>query len=206
MKNLVRAVEQEIEKRYAITADDFVKQGENTEPRAYRLIGRAWNAKPYKGTTEQIEKKIRAAIEKQKSAQIHKQMAKIAAAESAPDTLNNAVIIKIDWTRSRTWGRTAKAEDNFGNVSDVASGCGYDKASTALAGVLNKHLPILKKMYAEKDKKIGKANHDALGYGSGYGVLPYFEGGVGVSCHVQILRGLGYTVTEGNDVVVVSEK
>lgn len=211
MENLKNAITAEIEKRYAITAADFTKQTtdgrEEHEPRAYRLIGRGWNAKPYIGTPEQIEKKIRAAVGKTKAAQMSKEMAKISAAEAAPDTLNNTIIIKVDWTRSRTWGYTAKASDNFGHVSDVASGCGYDKASTATAGVLNQILPILKRLYLAKDKEAAKANHEALGYGSGYGVLPYFEGGVGVSCHVDILKRLGYSVTWGNiDVIVISEK
>ena len=32
----------------------------------------------------------------------------------------------------------------------------------------------------------------ALPYGSGYAVLPYFEGGVGSSCHWEIFKQAGY--------------
>ena len=39
-------------------------------------------------------------------------------------------------------------------------------------------------------------SHDLLGYGSGYGVLPYFEGGVGVSSLLYIFKKLVYKVNE----------
>ena len=35
---------------------------------------------------------------------------------------------------------------------------------------------------------------DLLGYGSGYSILPYFEGGVGVNCFWSILDKCGYEV------------
>jgi hypothetical protein len=91
-------------------------------------------------------------------------------------------------------------------VSDVASGCGYDKQSTATAGVLNQHQTILKRLYAARDAEMTGENRAVLGYGSGYGLPPYFEGGVGVSCHVKILEKIGFSAPYSNDVLMVTEK
>ena len=37
-----------------------------------------------------------------------------------------------------------------------------------------------------------------IGYGSGYGAIPYFEGGVGVSCFWSILEKAGFHKTADN--------
>lgn len=213
MNNLIKAVQAEIEKRYAVTAEDFTLQTvdgrQETKCRAYRQIGRAWSAKPYKGTPEQVEKKIRAALAKKKAAALAREMAKIEAAQAAPDTLNNTLIIRLE-SHKGYMGWQWKGSDNFGNEGRYTGGCGYDKHSTALAEILNLHPAILKRLYKAEDKRLGTKGsddrRDVIGYGSGYGVVPYFEGGVGSSCHVQILERLGYTVTEGNNVFVISEK
>ena len=42
-------------------------------------------------------------------------------------------------------------------------------------------------------------NHKVLGYGSGYGILPYFEHGVGVSSFYTIFDNLGLKLTEVTD-------
>lgn len=219
MNNLIKAVQAEIEKRYTVTAVDFTLQTvdgrQETESRAYRLIGRAWNAKPYKGTPEQVEKKIRAALAKKKAGALAREMAKIEAAKAAPDTLNNTLIIRLE-SHKGYMGWQWKGSDNFGNEGRYTGGYGYDKHSTALAEILNMSPEILKRLYKAEDKRLGmgkvlsdredNSRREVIGYGSGYGVVPYFEGGVGASCHVQILERLGYTVTEGNDVFVISEK
>jgi hypothetical protein len=132
-------------------------------------------------------------------------MAQIAKIEAAPAKLDRTLIIKLE-AHKGYMGWQWKGSDNCGNTGRYTGGYGYDKHSTALAKILNLHDTILRKMYLAKDKKIKESNSDALGYGAGYGVLPYFEGGVGSSCHVKILRGLGYEVTEGNDVYVIAEK
>jgi hypothetical protein len=205
MKNLIKAVKAEIEKRYAVTAADFTRQGEEIEPRAYRLIGRKWNAKPYKGTPEQVEAKIRKALKKQEAAALARAMAKIEAAAAAPATFPNPVIIRMD-SHKGYMGWQWKASDNYGHETRYTGGYGYDKHSTALAEILNMHLPILRRLYLAKAKAVNKANRDALGYGSGYGMIPSFEGGVGSGCHVEILRRLGYVVTDGDTVIVIYEK
>ena len=61
-----------------------------------------------------------------------------------------------------------------------------------------------------KYKFLKENNHNILGYGSGYGIIPRFEGGVGVSCHQTILAKLGYnmdniTSTDRTDVYLIEE-
>ena len=124
------------------------------------------------------------------------------------DTIKNAnddvrsISINVEWVKNNTWGYNPHATvyTSNGDATDGrASGCGYDKESTAIAEALNKNNDILKLLYNYKNKKMTLKktnNHDILGYGSGYGVLPYFEGGVGVSSLLNIFRKLGYTISE----------
>ncbi len=124
------------------------------------------------------------------------------------DTIKNAndnielITINVDWVKNKTWGYNPHATiytNNGDTTEGKASGCGYDKESTAIAGALNKNNDILKLLYIAKNKKMtlkNTNNHDLLGYGSGYGVLPYFEGGVGVSSLLNIFRKLGYNIQE----------
>ena len=121
------------------------------------------------------------------------------------------VKIQIEWKRSRMWGSNPSAEcwytykDAEGNhrsgyvTSGSIGGCGYDKQSTAVAQCLNQINEVLKPMYVKKDKAIKgiqKSQNDAhieiFGYGSGYGILPCIEGGVGVSCYPTIFKNIGY--------------
>lgn len=129
------------------------------------------------------------------------------------------VKINIEWKKSRMWGNNPSAEcwysynDVDGQyhsgyvVSGSIGGCGYDKQSTAVANCLNQINQVLKLMYAKKDKAIKVAsinqndvNRSIFGYGSGYGILPSIEGGVGVSCYYSIFENIGYkfcTVASG---------
>lgn len=124
------------------------------------------------------------------------------------DTIKNAnnniesITINVEWVRNKTWGYNPHATiyTNNGDMTEgKASGCGYDKESASIAEALNKNNDILKILYNAKNKKMtlkNTNNHDILGYGSGYGVLPYFEGGVGVSSLLNIFRKLNYNIIE----------
>lgn len=124
------------------------------------------------------------------------------------DTIKNAnnniesIIININWVKNPTWGYNPHATiytNNGDTTEGKASGCGYDKESASIAEALNKNNDILKLLYIAKNKKMtlkNTNNHDILGYGSGYSVLPYFEGGVGVSSLLNIFRKLNYNITE----------
>lgn len=112
--------------------------------------------------------------------------------------------------RSRTWGNNphAEARTNAGTFSGTASGCGYDKESTAIAEALNQCDSVLKVLYTLKENGLraglsdksktaacGRSNGDICGYGAGYGAIPYFEGGVGSSCFWSILKKCGFSTS-----------
>jgi hypothetical protein len=110
------------------------------------------------------------------------------------------ITISIEWRKSRMWGSnpsaTARVQTTKGYFtfeSGSIGGCGYDKQSTAVAQVLNQCEALLNMMYKVKDSSSKVDNRDLFGYGSGYGILPSIEGGVGVSCYPQIMEKLGLT-------------
>lgn len=128
---------------------------------------------------------------KQAEKALKKQLARLETVRNAPDI--NYIQIMIDWKRSATYG--------------TASGCGYDKESTAVAQAFNANPCVLKLLYTLKENSLlagisdyshtactGIDNRNVCGYGAGYSVLPYFEGGVGVNCFWAILDKCGYTV------------
>ena len=97
------------------------------------------------------------------------------------------------------------ATDTLRIEGKYTGGWGYDKLSTALAEVLNQYQPLMKLMYEYIDNKMFEEgsltinNHEVLGYGSGYGILPYFEHGVGVSSFYKIFDNLGLKLTQITD-------
>lgn len=114
--------------------------------------------------------------------------------------------INVEWKKSAMWGSNPTAEAYVNGIGHLSSGsiggCGYDKCSTAVARILNE-IPQLKKLMCELKNKTSnykKSNRELFGYGSGYGVIPSFEGGVGVSCYDRIFNSIGYkfeTVSSG---------
>ena len=141
-----------------------------------------------------IEIATKKAIKKH-SEEIDKELLKVDLIESSNDLkVDDRITLYIDWNKSRTWGYCPKCEllDNK-NVfySDRIMGCGYDKESTSIAEALNQYKPIMKKLYQLKNDNIEISNHELFGYGSGYGINPYFEGGVGVSSYYKIFEKIG---------------
>lgn len=117
---------------------------------------------------------------------------------NAPDL--TFVNVKVEFVRSATWGRNPYATvlTNFGTFYGKASGCGYDKESAAVAQAFNQNLSIMKILCTLKEKALERGildNRTGLGYGSGYGVIPYFEGGVGVGCFWSILKQADFEVS-----------
>lgn len=57
----------------------------------------------------------------------------------------------------------------------------------------------MRALYEAEEKRLAdggkKSRRDYIGYGSGYNVLPCFEGGVGMSAICKILDSIGYNVT-----------
>lgn len=172
---------------------------------------------------------IKIAMEKE-AAEIDKRtenkLKKLETVESA-ENLESFKIV-VEWKRNATWGMnpTATLQQWAGTWSETtghASGCGYDKKSAAVAEALNKSNSILKELfnYKEKQLKKGKSdkskmscngidNRNIIAYGAGYSILPYFEGGVGMNCFVNIFRILGFkcneTHTKTTDVYIFTRK
>lgn len=143
-----------------------------------------------------VEYAIRRAI-RQHDKRLNEVLEKLESVENADEL--DYIDISIDWVRSSVWGNNPQVEARIGGTifTGHASGCGYDKESAAVAQALNKSDSVLKVLYTLKENGLndGKtSNHDILGYGSGYGVLPAFEGGVGVSCFWRILEKAGYQI------------
>lgn len=120
----------------------------------------------------------------------------IADVEKAKDI--NYITIMVEWKSNRTWGANPSAivRTSEGTTTGTASGCGYDKESAAIAEAFNKNKSILKLIYERKEQALKDnyniSSHEAIGYGSGYGAVPYYEGGVGTSCFESILKDLGF--------------
>ena len=152
-------------------------------------------------TIEQIKEILKNKIIKEHEQKQKKAIKKIDTIKEANEKVQT-INISINWIKSSTWGYNPHCTitTDYGEITEGrASGCGYDKESASIAEALNKNNNILKLLYIAKNKKMTLKNNnsrDLLGYGSGYGVLPYFEGGVGASSLMNIFRKLGYKITE----------
>ena len=147
-------------------------------------------------------KRMEKAIDKEIAATLEK-LEKI---ENAPDL--QYISINVSYTKNATWGYnpTVTANTNNGTTTGYASGCGYDKESAAVARAFNSSPAILKVLYTLKENALAAGesdysktacthvdNRDIVGCGSGYSVIPYFEGGVGVGCFWDILKKAGFS-------------
>lgn len=132
---------------------------------------------------------------------------------AAPDLIS--VTISVSWARNRTWGYNPTAEiivysaDGWAQYKGTASGCGYDKLTAAIGSALNQSDSVKKMLYATKENGLkypptqGRyvggglfdaptSNHSLIHYGAGYGALPYFEGGVGMSSFYGVFEACGF--------------
>ena len=152
---------------------------------------------------------VRAALERSFAhvrARERKRLERICEAAQAPAL--SSLTITVEWVKSRIWGAnpTATIEHDGREYTGHAPGCGYDKRSSAVAEALNKIPAVRKVLYQAAEDALEAGGYprecssgcvswgDLLGYGSGYSILPYFEGGVGVNCFWSILDKCGYEV------------
>ena len=129
---------------------------------------------------------------------IAKDLLKLQTVESAGTF--KEITVSIEWKKSQMWGNNPKASAKINTGSSYEytetgsiGGCGYDKESTAVAQAVNQVNAFLKALYLVKEENIETDNRELFGYGAGYGILPYLEGGVGVSCYSRICEKIGYT-------------
>ena len=188
--------------------EDFKKDLDliKTEEGFNKVLG--WNGKEYKGTIEEQKQKLIKYLTKKKEESLKQELNKLDVVNKVK-AFTGEFIITLEWKKSRMWGSNPRAYTNYGFEGESIGGCGYCKTSTATAQALNSNLSILKLMYLKKNNTLknpkkqyvgvngdkgtrqSQINQEVLGYGAGYNIIPTFEGGVGVSSHEQILRGLG---------------
>ena len=156
-----------------------------------------------------LEKVQQIAIKKA-SKEIEKQTAKkIEKVKQIDSTIENMedinIIVQTKKTNLGYQHKAILATDTLRIEGKYTGGWGYDKLSTAIAEVLNQYQPLMKLMYKYIDDKMFEEgsltinNHEVLGYGSGYGILPYFGSGVGVSSFYKIFDNLGLKLTQVTD-------
>ena len=204
MKNLVKAIEAEQKARLNefINGLESINELKGLDTWQYNdLLPKGKKIHSF-NSIEQAKKYLIERKQKQVYKSIEREAAQIAAVNNAGMLIGFRLQIK--WKKSRTWGANPTAElwvqfknkdgqqDSAYFKSRSVGGCGYDKRSTAAAEVFNQCNEILKPLYHQKNEAIDKKNHDLLGYGSGYFILPNFEGGVGIDCHRRIFEKLGY--------------
>lgn len=197
-KNLANALVKENEQRLRNFVDEIqkVENLEGLKTWFYSdLLPKGKNISKF--TFDELKAYLIGRKTKQTDRNIQKDLDRLQTVENAGELIS--VNISIEWKKSYMWGNnpnasarvhTTRGYDNF--LSGSIGGCGYDKESTAVANALNQSNEILKAMYLVKEADIKANNRDLLGYGSGYGILPYLEGGVGVSCYPQIFKTIGY--------------
>lgn len=134
-----------------------------------------------------------ARIEKAAAKKIQSKLAHLLEIEQAPEF--KYFNISVEWKKSAMWGANPRADayDYNGRYdSGSVGGCGYDKLSTAVANVLNQSKALIKALYIVREQNADTDLRSIYGYGSGYGILPRFEGGVGVSCYPAIFEKIGF--------------
>ena len=147
---------------------------------------------------------------KKATKEIKKQTAKkIEKVKQIDSTIENMedinIIVQCKKTNLGYQYKAILATDTLRIEGKYTGGWGYDKLSTAIAEVLNQYQPLMKLMYKYIDNKMWDEgsltidNHKVLGYGSGYGILPYFESGVGISSFYKIFDNLGLKLTQVTD-------
>ena len=147
-------------------------------------------------------KKATKEIEKQTNKKMDQVKNIYATIENIEDT---NIIVQHKKTNLGYQYKAILATDTLRIEGKYTGGWGYDKLSTAIAEVLNQYQPLMKLMYNYIDDKMFEEgsltinNHKVLGYGSGYGILPYFEHGVGVSSFYKIFDNLGLKLTQVTD-------
>ena len=91
-------------------------------------------------------------------------------------------------------------------VSASATGYGYDRGSTALAKAA-KDNPAIDRLLFDAIEGNEENFASVLGYGSGYGPLPYLKAGVGLDCLFRIFNRCGLVgkimSVKGADIIIL---
>ena len=205
MNNLINSIRLESKKELEKVVS-YIEVGNMNTINFYITDLRKQQLKDGKITLEKAQqiaiKKANKEIEKRTAEKIEKVKNIYATIENIED-IN--IVVQHKKTNLGYQYKAILATDTLRIEGKYTGGWGYDKLSTALAEVLNQYHPLMKLMYEYIDNKMFEEgsltidNHKVLGYGSGYGILPYFEHGVGVSSFYKIFDNLGLKLTEVTD-------
>lgn len=204
MKNMIKAISNEQKQRLTDFINTINEVNDITGINTWQYNDLLPKSKKMSSFNTLHEAKIYLIARKEKAVykEIERQVSKIEAVKNAGTLIE--IKISVEWKKSAMWGMNPTAEawvqfiNNEGQTDSMRfnsgsiGGCGYDKLSTAIANVLNQSNEVLKPLYEVKEKKIKANNRDLFGYGSGYGIKPSFEGGVGVSCYPDIFKKIGF--------------
>lgn len=121
------------------------------------------------------------------------QLSRLEVVNDAPDL--NYIKIKVEWKKSRTWGYNPTAEvwtnTHYYNTGK-ASGCGYDKESSAIESALRDSTSLQKFII----HNLGKLK-DNYGIETKYGLAHLSIGGKGVNELLRLFRGMkNWEITE----------
>lgn len=212
MKNLARLIELQERKQYKdiLAGIRKIENSDATKLEWYlnNLLPAGKQKSTFK-TVVELKSYLIDRLEKRTQKRILEQTQRLVFSDNLQPIEN--ITITVDWKKSQMWGMNPNAETFVYGLGHLKSGsiggCGYDKLSTAVANVLNQIPQFLQLMYELKNKHSKLSNRELFGYGSGYGILPSFEGGVGVSCYDRIFNAIGYefkTVSSGKTFDVYS--
>ena len=198
---MLQKLEKEIAREYAGYMDNakrFIKNGHDYDKDAglkeYSTPGKWAKYKAGEMTRTEAAKKACERMRKQYEKKLGNELDHVRACEK--EKAPGFISIRVEWKKSTVCGSNPTAEVITGTyTTGSASGCGYDKESAAVAEALNKQFGLLRLMYEAKNKHPRTNNHKLLGYGSGYSARPYFEGGVGMTSLIHVLKTIGYTKT-----------
>ena len=205
MNNLLNSIRSEGKKELEKVVKN-IEAGNMNTINFYITNLRQEQLKDGKITLEKVQqiaiKKASKEIEKQTTKKMD-QVKNIYAATENIEDIN--IIVQTKKTNLGYQYKAILATDTLRIEGKYTGGWGYDKLSTAIAEVLNQYQPLTKLMYKYIDNKMWEEesltinNHKVLGYGSGYGILPYFESGVGVESFYTIFDNLGLKLTQITD-------
>lgn len=176
---------QELEAKTAadILASCYLKR--YTTPKTLESIK---NTAPEEKPAADILARMKAKKAREEARNTAKRLETLALAESCE--LPESISISVEFSRSRTWGSIPHATVTAAQrrTCGMASGCGYDKESAAIAAAMNQHPAIMRILY----------DHAESGEGFPYSVhtfagVPSFDGGCGVSCFRAVFEACGYS-------------
>lgn len=194
-----------IQRGYLSTWADEHKAQNDAGLKKYSTSSNWDRYKAGKLTRKEAVQRAAARMEKQLAKAYANRVEKLRRVAEAPDLVR--VDIRVNWVMSRTWGynphceAVIETEKGFAVYTGTASGCGYDKRTAAIGGALNQSDSVLKALYTTKERSKGRidvewndGNRKYIAYGAGYGALPYFEGGVGMSSFESVFNACGFVL------------